>query len=180
MKTLTVTLLLCAGLTAATAAQAQPPHTTVPTAQYKRNLYGDWSVSYPAPAAKTADQVNAELAQSKADGQYSFGQEDYPPAIASNGPGKAAPRSGRTCGSPRCKGRWHPARKATRPSRWPIAARPTSNNRDAPQSAVRPDSSYNACTHPPPAASRGPAAARRPTPPRMPAFRAAGRPIRRR
>lgn len=89
MKTLTVTLLLCAGLTAATAAQAQPPHTTVPTAQYKRNLYGDWSVSYPAPAAKTADQVNAELAQSKADGQYSFGQEDYPPAIASNGPGES-------------------------------------------------------------------------------------------
>ncbi|CAB3683734.1 DUF4148 domain-containing protein [Achromobacter dolens] len=89
MKTLTATLLLCAGLAASAAVQAQPAQAVAPAAQYKRDLYGDWRVSYPAPAAKTADQVSAELAQSKADGQYTFGQEDYPPAIASNGPGES-------------------------------------------------------------------------------------------
>ncbi len=89
MKTLTVTLLLCAGLTATAAVQAQQTQTMAPTAQYKRDLYGDWRVSYPAPTAKTSDQVSAELAQSKADGQYTFGQEDYPPAVASNGPGES-------------------------------------------------------------------------------------------
>lgn len=74
------TLLLCAGLAAAAgAAQAQP-------AQYSRDLYGDWRVTYAAPAAKTADQVSAELARSKASGQYSFGQEDYPPAVAATHP----------------------------------------------------------------------------------------------
>ncbi|KGD94172.1 hypothetical protein JL37_12800 [Achromobacter sp. RTa] len=73
------TILLCAGLAAAGAAQAQP-------AQYKRDLYGDWRVTYAAPAAKTADQVGAELARAKADGTYSFGQEDYPPATASSRP----------------------------------------------------------------------------------------------
>ena len=77
MKSLTATLWLCAGL-AAGAAQAQP-------AQYKRDLYGDWRVSYAAPAPKTSDQVAAELAQAKTSGQYSFGQEDYPPAIAATG-----------------------------------------------------------------------------------------------
>ncbi|WP_326491124.1 DUF4148 domain-containing protein [Achromobacter deleyi] len=76
MKTLTTTLLLCAGLAAAGAAQAQ-------SAQYRRDLYGDWSVTYPAPAAKSASQVGAELAQAKANGQYTFGQEDYPPPAAS-------------------------------------------------------------------------------------------------
>lgn len=76
MKTLTTTLLLCAGLTAAGAAQAQ-------TAQYQRDIYGDWRVTYPAPAAKSASQVGAELAQAKANGQYTFGQEDYPPPAAS-------------------------------------------------------------------------------------------------
>lgn len=78
MKSLTATLWLCAGLAAAGAAQAQP-------AQYKRDLYGDWRVSYAAPAPKTSDQVAAELAQAKTSGQYSFGQEDYPPAIAATG-----------------------------------------------------------------------------------------------
>ena len=42
-------------------------------------------VSYAAPAPKTSDQVAAELAQAKTSGQYSFGQEDYPPAIAATG-----------------------------------------------------------------------------------------------
>lgn len=85
MKTLTATLLLCAGLTAAATVQAQQ----APAAQYKRDLYGDWRVSYPAPAAKTSDQVSSELARAKADGQYTFGQEDYPPAIVSTGPGES-------------------------------------------------------------------------------------------
>lgn len=76
MKTLTTTLLLCAGLAVTGAAQAQ-------TTQYKRDLYGDWRVTYPAPTAKTSDQVASELAQAKANGQYSFGQEDYPPPVAS-------------------------------------------------------------------------------------------------
>ena len=76
MKTFTTTLLLCAGLAVAGAAQAQ---TAAPTAQYKRDLYGDWRVGYPAPTAKTSAQVAAELAQAKANGTYSFGQEDYPP-----------------------------------------------------------------------------------------------------
>lgn len=89
MKTLTVTLLLCAGLTATAAVQAQQTQTTAPTAQYKRDLFGDWRVSYPAPTAKTADQVATELTQSKADNQYTFDQEDYPPAIASNGAGES-------------------------------------------------------------------------------------------
>lgn len=87
MKTLTATMLLCAGLTAAATVQAQQAQ--APAAQYKRDLYGDWRVSYPAPTAKTADQVAAELARSKADGQYTFGQEDYPPAIAATGPGES-------------------------------------------------------------------------------------------
>ncbi|MGE8689956.1 MAG: DUF4148 domain-containing protein [Achromobacter sp.] len=73
------TLLLCAGLAAAGAAQAQP-------AQYQRDLYGDWRVTYAAPAAKTSDQVSAELAQAKASGTYAFGQEDYPPAAAPSRP----------------------------------------------------------------------------------------------
>ncbi|MBB1596383.1 DUF4148 domain-containing protein [Achromobacter sp. UMC46] len=80
MKTFTTTLLLCAGLALTGAAQAQ---TAAPSAQYKRDLYGDWRVSYPAPTAKTSAQVAAELAEAKADGQYTFGQEDYPPAVAS-------------------------------------------------------------------------------------------------
>jgi curli biogenesis system outer membrane secretion channel CsgG len=83
MKTLTATLLLCAGLTAAATVQAQQAQ--APAAQYKRDLYGDWRVSYPAPTAKIA----AELERSKADGQYTFGQEDYPPAIAATGPGES-------------------------------------------------------------------------------------------
>ncbi|MGY6272558.1 DUF4148 domain-containing protein [Achromobacter denitrificans] len=73
------TLLLCAGLAAAGAAQAQP-------AQYKRDLYGDWRVSYAAPSPETADQVSAELARAKASGLYTFGEEDYPPAIAASRP----------------------------------------------------------------------------------------------
>jgi len=73
------TLLLCAGLAAAGAAQAQP-------AQYTRDLYGDWRATYAAPAAKTAAQVSAELARAKADGTYAFGQEDYPPAAAASRP----------------------------------------------------------------------------------------------
>jgi hypothetical protein len=80
MKTFTTTLLLCAGLAVAGAAQAQ---TAAPTTQYKRDLYGDWRVGYPAPTAKTSAQVAAELAQAKANGTYSFGQEDYPPPVAS-------------------------------------------------------------------------------------------------
>ncbi|AXA79558.1 DUF4148 domain-containing protein [Achromobacter xylosoxidans] len=87
MKTLTATLLLCAGLTAAATVQAQQAQ--APAAQYKRDLYGDWRVSYPAPAAKTSDQISSELARAKADGQYTFGQEDYPPAIVSTGPGES-------------------------------------------------------------------------------------------
>lgn len=86
MKTLTATLLLCAGLTAAGAVQAQQAQTTAaPTAQYKRDLYGDWRVGYPAPKAETSAQVSSELAQAKTNGQYTFGEEDYPPPIASNG-----------------------------------------------------------------------------------------------
>lgn len=81
MKTLTSTLLLCAGLAVAGAAQAQ---SSAPASPYKRDLYGDWRVSYAAPASKTSEQVASELAQAKANGQYSFGQEDYPPAIMSN------------------------------------------------------------------------------------------------
>lgn len=127
MKTLTATLLLCAGLTAAATVQAQQAQ--APAAQYKRDLYGDWRVSYPAPTAKTADQVAAELARSKADGQYTFGQEDYPPAIAATGPGKAAPRSNRNSRPPKCKGRWRPTRKAIRRCPWPTAAGPTFNNK---------------------------------------------------
>lgn len=76
MKTLCRTLLLCAGLAAAGAVQAQ-------TTQYSRDLYGDWRVTNAAPAAKTADQVSAELAQSKTNGQYTFGEEDYPPPVMS-------------------------------------------------------------------------------------------------
>lgn len=84
MKTLTTTLVLCAGLAVAGAAQAQSAaQPTAPATQYKRDLYGDWRVNYAAPAAKTSDQVAAELAQAKANGQYSFGQEDYPPAVMS-------------------------------------------------------------------------------------------------
>lgn len=79
MKASTATLVLCAGLAAAGAAQAQP-------AQYTRDLYGDWRATYAAPAPKTASQVSAELAQAKASGLYTFGQEDYPPAIASTRP----------------------------------------------------------------------------------------------
>lgn len=86
MKTLTATLLLCAGLTAAGAVQAQQTQTTAaPTAQFKRDLYGDWRASYPAPTAETSAQVSADLARSKTNGQYTFGEEDYPPAIASTG-----------------------------------------------------------------------------------------------
>lgn len=85
MKTLTATLLLCAGLTAFGAVQAQQVQSTAPTGTYKRDLYGDWRVSYPAPKAETSTQVSSELAQSKTNGQYTFGEEDYPPAIASTG-----------------------------------------------------------------------------------------------
>ncbi|MGB3435652.1 DUF4148 domain-containing protein [Achromobacter sp.] len=77
MKTLSRTLLLCAGLAAAGAVQAQ-------TSQYSRDLYGDWRVTNVAPPAKTADQVSAELAKAKANGQYTFGDEDYPPPVMSN------------------------------------------------------------------------------------------------
>ncbi|AVG40969.1 DUF4148 domain-containing protein [Achromobacter insolitus] len=76
MKTYSKNLLLCAGLAAAGAVQAQ-------TTQYSRDLYGDWRVTYAAPAAKTAGQVSAELAEAKANGQYTFGQEDYPPPVVS-------------------------------------------------------------------------------------------------
>ncbi len=86
MKTLTATLLLCAGLTAAGAVQAQQVQTAAPTAQYKRDLFGDWRVSYPSPTTKTSAQVSADLARAKSNGQYTFGEEDYPPAIASTGP----------------------------------------------------------------------------------------------
>ncbi len=85
MKTLTATLLLCAGLTAAATVQAQQVQSTMPTATYKRDAFRDWRVSYPAPAAKTSAQVSAELAQAKQNGQYTFGQEDYPPAVATTG-----------------------------------------------------------------------------------------------
>ena len=84
MKTFTTTLLLCAGLAAAGAAQAQTQaQSPTPATQYQRDLYGDWRVAYPAPAAKSASQVGAELARAKANGQYTFGDEDYPPAVAS-------------------------------------------------------------------------------------------------
>ncbi len=82
MKTFTSTLLLCAGLAAAGAAQAQAQvQSPSPATQYKRDLYGDWRVAYPAPTAKSASQVSAELARAKADGQYTFGDEAYPPAM---------------------------------------------------------------------------------------------------
>lgn len=84
MKTLTTTLLLCAGMAVAGAAQAQASVQPSPQTQYKRDLYGDWRVNYPAPTAETSAQVAAELAQAKANGQYSFGQEDYPPPIVSH------------------------------------------------------------------------------------------------
>lgn len=84
MKTLTTTLLLCAGLATAGAAQAQATsQPQAPAAQYHRDLYGDWRVGYPAPPAETSSQVSADLAHAKATGQYSFGDEDYPPPIAS-------------------------------------------------------------------------------------------------
>ncbi len=87
MKTFTSTLLLCAGIAVAGAAQAQAQIQSPPTApQYKRDLYGDWRVAYPAPAAKSASQVSAELARAKADGQYTFGDEAYPPAASASAP----------------------------------------------------------------------------------------------
>lgn len=84
MKASTATLLLCAGLAAGIsgAAQAQTATYPAPPPAYSHDLYGDWKVSYAAPAAKSSDQVAAELAQSKANGQYTFGEEDYPPRIA--------------------------------------------------------------------------------------------------
>jgi hypothetical protein len=84
MKTFTTTVLLCAGLAVAGAAQAQSAvQSPAPSTQYKRDLYGDWRVTYAAPTAKSSDQVAAELAQAKANGQYTFGQEDYPPPAVS-------------------------------------------------------------------------------------------------
>ncbi|MGE8676507.1 MAG: DUF4148 domain-containing protein [Achromobacter kerstersii] len=84
MKTFTTTVLLCAGLAVAGAAQAQSAvQSPAPSTQYKRDLYGDWRVTYAAPTAKSSDQVASELAQAKANGQYTFGQEDYPPPAAS-------------------------------------------------------------------------------------------------
>lgn len=73
MKILTTTLFACAALAAGAAAQAADAH-------YERDRSGDWKVFYTPPPAKSAQQVQDELQAAKADGQYSFGQEDYPPA----------------------------------------------------------------------------------------------------
>ncbi len=74
MKILTTTLFACAALAAGAAAQAADAH-------YERDRSGDWKVFYTPPPAKSAQQVQDELQAAKADGQYSFGQEDYPPAV---------------------------------------------------------------------------------------------------
>lgn len=90
MKTLTASLLLCAGLAVGAAAQAQPAQ-VAPNADagtWSRNLDGFWVVKYQAPQTKTADQVRAELAQAKATGLYAFAEEDYP-IIVNKGPSES-------------------------------------------------------------------------------------------
>ena len=123
MKTLSKTLLLCAGIAAAGAVQAQ-------TTQYTHDLYGDWRVTYAAPAAKTADQVSAELAQAKANGQYTFGDEDYPPPVMSH-QSETRAQVEQELQQRRSRGRWHPTRKTTLLPRWPTAAPLTSINTEA-------------------------------------------------
>ncbi len=79
MKTLTTSLLLCAGLLVGAAAQAQPAQ----AGTWSKNVDGFWVISYQKPAPITSDQVSAELARAKATGQYAFGEEDYPGAMPS-------------------------------------------------------------------------------------------------
>ncbi|ANY15241.1 DUF4148 domain-containing protein [Bordetella pseudohinzii] len=77
MKILTTTLFVCAALGAGAAAQAADAH-------YERDRSGDWKVYYTPPPAKSAQQVQDELQAAKANGQYGFGEEDYPPPILAN------------------------------------------------------------------------------------------------
>lgn len=74
MKILTTTLLVCATAIGGSAYAAD--------AHYERDRSGDWKVMYTPPPAKTSQQVHDELMQAKADGSYSFGQEDYPAPVA--------------------------------------------------------------------------------------------------
>lgn len=78
-STATLSLLLCAaGLAASATVQAQAASGT-----YTRDLYGDWKVTYPAPARESSAQVRDDLARAKASGMYSSNEEDYPPMAAS-------------------------------------------------------------------------------------------------
>lgn len=73
MKTLATALMLSLGLLSA-GAQAAP--NAEPNNLPYQGVYGQTDANAPTRA-----QVQAELAQAKANGQYTFGEQDYPAAI---------------------------------------------------------------------------------------------------
>lgn len=82
MQTLTTALLVSISLLSAGAYAASP--NIEPNNVPFQGVYGQTDANTPTRA-----QVSAELAQAKANGQYTFGEEDYPAAVAGSTSGKS-------------------------------------------------------------------------------------------
>ena len=82
MKTLTTALLVSMSVLSAGAYAASP--NIEPNNVPFQGVYGQVDANAPTRA-----QVAADLAQAKANGQYTFGEEDYPAAVATNTSGKS-------------------------------------------------------------------------------------------